>query len=251
MGRHQRRLDTAWCTMTAQEAFGGESAAGEDRARMRAAQGLISDARRRGMSIAGRVADEFVRLIPSINSARAERDDGTGPEAQESTTRPGRGSSGDAAAVLRAAQIRAERAVDAALDALSNAFVTCADLIDGAADSGNGEAGRETVRIRCVVGCRASRGTWLHNTTNRTAPPLRIHHGELRTTAGVLLDAVTCFEPDTVARLESGTSMCVSVSVTPAADSTPGEYYGLLFVDGLTEPPLLFSVQVDAPQDIA
>ena len=251
MGRHQRRLDTAWCTMTAREAFGGESAAGDDRARMRAAQALIGDARRRGMSIAGRVADEFVRLIPSINGARAERDDGTEPEAQGSTTKPGRGSSGDAGAVLRTAQIRAERAVDAALDALSDAFVTCADLIDGAADSGNGGADRETVRIRCVAGRQASRGTWLHNTTNRAAPPLRIHHGELRTTAGVVLDAVTCFEPDTVARLEAGTSMCISISVTPAVDSTPGEYYGLLFVDGLTEPPLLLSVHVDNRQDTA
>ena len=73
-----------------------------------------------------------------------------------------------------------------------------------------------------------------------------MHVGELRNHAGVVLDSIVIVEPDSVASLDAGESLRLSITVTPGGCAAPGDYHGLVFVEGLAEPPLLLIVEIES-----
>ena len=207
----------------------GTGSAGATYARL-----LFDDARRRGVSIAGRVAEEFVRGMPSL-SGPAHRNGSTGPEHDEKPSGSAR---------LRDAQVQAERAIDSALDALSNAFATCAELVDRAASFDATRSEPEVLVLSCRAGAIGSSVCWLHNTSDRTARHLRVHVGDLRSNDGVVLQASVRVEPAVVNNLGAGSSVRVMIVAGITSDAPPDRYHGLVFVQGIDNAPLRLVVNV-------
>ncbi len=218
---------------------------------------LLDDARL-GISVVGRIADRFARMMPFPEPPGRWWEAVVGPgdgstlgdvaaadEGDDAAA--GRGAGGELRQRLRDAQLRAERSLDAAFDAMADAVSLCTDLVDRAVSgAGSGAGSGATGPLRAVVaaGGAASAVCWLHNTSGAAAPPLRVHVGELRSTRGAVLGARIVVGPDTVARLEPGQSLGVTIEVRVPTDAVPGTYHGLVFVDGLEDDPLMLTVHV-------
>ena len=188
--------------------------------------------------MATRLAAEFAGAAPPSSGPAPE------PEGRRGAGR----ADGHVAHRLRDARIRAERAVDTALDAVGDAFDLCSDLVEAAARRATGAPGELGLCITCAPGDVGTATCWLHNTTSSMAGTLRPHVGELRSQRGAALAAALAVAPERVVDLAAGTSASFTVTVTVATSAAPGRYFGLVFVDGLDdEPPLPIEVDVIEP----
>ena len=220
--------------------------------RWQAAQERLDDARRLGVSITTRLADEFTRLLAAMPERRDSHGD-TSPDTSHNTGRDpsddtrANTRSGDSADRIRAARRRAERsvelAIDSALDAMAEAIDIASDVAQEAARFGRHEP-PNSLCATAQAGSVCSILVWLHNTTSVVAPEIQLHLGELRSRSGTQLSTSIEFVPTALAGLAAGTSASVSIVLTIAADAAPGTYFGLVFAEGIDEPPMLLTIEV-------
>jgi len=190
---------------------------------------LAGEAGRLGISLAGRIAGEFSRLVPGAGEA-----DG-GTAAQD----PGR--------ALRAAQVQIERTVNGVLEALGEAIDSYADLASAAVTAVTTSAAPaiETVAISAAPSRSGAVMLWIHNTTDDDMEDLVIHSTALISADGGSLSAGVHFDRGLADMVAANGSLAVKLTVTPAADAAPGRYHGMVLLGGVRDALVHVRVDVD------
>jgi len=147
--------------------------------------------------------------------------------------------------MVRQAHLAAERAILAALEALSRTVeLSVTFMAERAPEPGSSGGPSGELIARCSPGEVAVYHAYAHNMSHHRYESIRLSMGELRSPAGDILEATTTFVPECSEPIEAGETAAFSIAVLVDENAIPTDYFGLLFVNGMSSQPQLVTLQV-------
>jgi hypothetical protein len=208
---------------------------------------VLGDIQRRGLRAAGEIVERLVAVVdgaPSPGQAKAKADD-------EPTV----------ADLGTGVDLWVEMA-KRSLDVLGRLATATARSAGGAGGAGpdpdrpptvldvDGTGEQDAIELRVSPASPApTTEVWLHNGTTDAHHDLRLHGGELRSSAGIVLLGGLTFDPELVTELPPRSSRGITIGVASGAgregETEPGTYRGVVMVTGLPDVWLPVTVVVE------